>query len=93
VPQVVSPLVGEMAGRPERVFLYGLSQGRSSLFCSLTMAGLQLALGTMSLLLMIGMTLWMLAEALLPERRELPVALGAALILAGASIMMVAAVT
>ena len=57
------------------------------------MVGMQLALGTMSLLLMLAMTLWMVAEALFPQRRELPMALGASLIMAGLSIIAVTSVT
>jgi predicted metal-binding membrane protein len=65
----------------------GLSQGWrhgcSSLGCCLTMVCLQLAGGVMNVGLMIGLTLWMLLEAVLPWKRHLAAATGIALLTAG----------
>jgi predicted metal-binding membrane protein len=63
--------------------LRGWRQGCSSFGCCLTMIGLQFVGGATNSVLMVALTLWMLAEAVLPWKREMASATGIALLTAG----------
>ena len=60
-----------------------LMHGCSSLGCCVTMAGLQFVGGAMNIGLMVGLALWMLAEAVLPWKRQVAASTGIALLTAG----------
>jgi len=68
--------------------LQGWQHGCASLNCCLTMIGLQFVVGAMNATLMLTLTLWMLAEALLPWKRELASATGIALLTYGGLTIM-----
>ena len=66
-----------------RTFSHGCQLGCSSIGCCLTMAGLQFVGGAMNIGLMVGLALWMLAEAVLPWKRQVAASTGIALLTAG----------